>query len=87
MMIIGPYITKDVTIPEHTIEVLDESAYWMLDWQGNWQEGLDGDFLYAKIAFPKLVDAQRQHRLQQEAVHHDREASAKRAAKRPRRKP
>lgn len=62
MKIVGPRITKDVLIPEHTVQRLDEDAYWHLNWQGN--EDPEGGFLYAKVAFPSLADAQRQHRLE-----------------------
>ena len=75
MKIVGPYITKLVTVPEHVVEVLDEDAYWHLDWEGN--EDADGTLLYAKVAFPKLSDAQRQQAM--EKVARDAERATHRA--------
>lgn len=65
--IVGPYITKEVTIPEvvipeHVVTVFDGAAYWWLDWEGN--EDAEGTFGYAKVAFPLLSDAQRQHEME-----------------------
>lgn len=59
MKITGPYIRKEIVVPEHTVMVFDEDAYWQLNWQGE-ADG-DGGFFYAKVAFPSVRDAQRQH--------------------------
>jgi len=72
MKIIGPYIRKEIVVPEHTVSVFDEDAYWFLDWEGN--EDADGTFAYAKVAFPRVADAQRQHQM---------EAAAREAERKP----
>lgn len=59
MKIIGPYITVTMIVPAHEEEVLDVDAYWHLDYEGR-TDG-EGGFLYAKVAFPKVADAQRAH--------------------------
>jgi hypothetical protein len=81
MFIFGPTITKPVTIPARTIEVLDEDAYWKLDWQGNLDED-GGQFLYAKVAYPTIGDAHRQHTLEKRTRDRDREDSFKAVRKR-----
>jgi hypothetical protein len=60
VIINGPVIEKTITIPERVVQVLDEDAYWHLDWSGTEDSG-DGTFLYAKVAYPRLKDAQEQH--------------------------
>ena len=62
MQINGRYITKEVTV---TMKVLDESAYWWLDYEGN-EDTEGGFFLYDKVAYPRVTDAQHHHRVQAE---------------------
>jgi hypothetical protein len=64
--VVGPYIRKTVVVPEHTVEVFDEGAYWQLNWQGEPDE--EGSVFYAKVAYPTIAAAQRQHVLEATAA-------------------
>lgn len=66
MKVVGPYITKEVVVPEHTVKMFDEDAYWWLNWQGEPDD--EGTFAYAKVAFPTISAAQRQHALEAKAA-------------------
>lgn len=55
MKVVGAYVTKEVVVPEHTINVFDEDAYWRLDWQGEPDD--EGGFFYNKAGFPTVRDA------------------------------
>lgn len=59
MKIVGPLVEVTRTVEFRDI---DHNAYWHLDWEGN--EDNDGAFLYARVAFPRLADAQHQHQLE-----------------------
>jgi hypothetical protein len=81
MMITGPLIRKTVTVPEHDERVLDEGAYWNLDFDGEpLAEGEPLTLLYARVAFPTLAAAQHQFRI-------ERQAQAERSRPRPRPRP
>jgi len=81
MKITGPYITKTIHIPAHDIEVFDEDAYWWLDWVGMPDD--EGGYGYAKVAYPTLKEAQRQHAMEHLARQAERGAGdrARKAAK------
>lgn len=80
MMITGPEIKRTVHVPAHDILVLDESAYWNLDFDGTeLPEGADLTFLYAKVAFPTLAAAQHQFETERLALE-----AQRRPVKRPR---
>jgi hypothetical protein len=51
-----------------TREGLDYDAYWSLDYDGNEASPATGGWLYDKVAWPTLRDAQRKHREDQEAT-------------------
>jgi hypothetical protein len=69
MMVHGPYVTKPVTVPEHTEEVLDTSAYWNLDFDGSELAGGEPmTLLYAKVAWPTLAAAKHQFQLERDAL-------------------
>lgn len=79
MNISGPIVNKTVTIPEHTVEVLDADAYWNLDYRGNLAaEGDDLMCLYAKVAWPTLLAAQQQFRMEAQAREQERSDARKR---------
>lgn len=69
MMITGPEIKKTVHVPAHDIKVLDEDAYWNLDFDGTeLPPGADLTLLYAKVAFPTLTAAQHQYAIERLAL-------------------
>ena len=72
MNITGPYITEtviDVRLTVESREMLDLSQYWNLDFDGTEMPNMtDPTLLYAKVAFPTVAAAQRQFRLEREAL-------------------
>jgi hypothetical protein len=65
-MISGPLIMTDVVVPEHTERVLDLTAYWNLDFDGELlTEDDPPTLLYAKVAFPVPSAARHQFDLEQ----------------------
>jgi len=70
MRIEGPIVNKTVIIPEHTVEVLDETAYWNLDYYGEYaplEEDNPPMVFYSKVAWPTIQAAQRQFQLERQA--------------------